>query len=86
MELFKTKWRPIWEDIKKIGAAFKETRYPTREEREKKWQQFQALVQKVKKLQAEEQKKWDEMSYSSKQKKKEILDCARAATPAGPLL
>ncbi len=82
---FKTKWRPIWEDIKEIGAAFKETRYPTKEERQEKWQRFQALVQKVKKHQAEEEKKWEERSYSSKQHKNEIFACARAATPAGPL-
>lgn len=82
---FKTKWRPIWEDIKEISAAFKETGYPTKEERQEKWQHFQSVVQKVKKLQAEEREKWEEKAYSSKQHKNEILACAEAATPAGPL-
>ncbi len=81
----KTKWRPMWEDIKKISAAFKQVRYPSKQERQEKWEHFQTLVQKVKALQSEEQDKWEEKSYSSKQHKNEILSCASAAIPSGPL-
>ncbi len=81
----KTKWRPIWEQIKRISVAFKDTRYPTRNERQERCNHFQSLVQKVKKMQAEERDKWDEKSHVSKRHKDEILSCAAAATPSGPL-
>ncbi len=42
-------------------------------------------MQEVKALQSEEQDKWEQKSYTSKQHKNEILSCANAATPSGPL-
>ncbi len=82
---FKTKWHPIWEEIKQISAGFKQVRYPSKQERQEKWEHFQTLVQEVKALQSEEQDKWEQKSYTSTQHKNEILSFANAATPAGPL-
>jgi hypothetical protein len=30
IEPLHTRWKPLWDSIRTIGAAFKETRYPTR--------------------------------------------------------
>jgi len=43
----KKDWRSIWDRIKEIGAAFKETRYPTRDEKDRAWSRFQSVVEHV---------------------------------------
>jgi hypothetical protein len=84
-EPFKTKWKPIWEQIKEISSAFKDTRYPSKEGRQRRWEHFQNLVQEVKAVQAKEQEQWEERSNSSESYKDRIIACAEAAKPAGAL-
>ena len=47
-------FRAIWEDIRAIGAAFKETRYPELVQKNEAWNRFQAVVTRVKETQAEQ--------------------------------
>jgi len=84
-EPFKTKWKPVWGQIKEISSAFKDTRYPTKEERQRRWEHFQNLVQDVKEIQSKEQEKWEEKSSSSERYKNKIISCAEAAKPAGAI-
>lgn len=84
-EPFKTKWKPVWAQIKEISSVFKNTHYPTKEERQRRWEHFQNLVHKVKDFQSKEQEKWAEKSNSSERYKNKIIACAQAAKPAGAI-
>lgn len=44
-------WKSIWEQIRRIGAGFKETRYPSHEEHQAAWDRFQTIVSDVKETQ-----------------------------------
>ena len=46
--LGKRDWKSLWATIKSIGADFKNTRYPNREQRHAAWNRFQSIVQKIK--------------------------------------
>lgn len=44
-------WKSVWEQIRRIGADFKETRYPSHTEHQAAWARFQAIVSEVKETQ-----------------------------------
>lgn len=44
-------WRPVWDQIKSVGARFKEARYPTKEAHQRAWDRFQNLIATVKEAQ-----------------------------------
>ena len=44
----RTKWKDVWTEIKGIGQAFKETRFPTPVDRQTAWERFQSIVASVK--------------------------------------
>lgn len=44
-------WKSIWEQIRRIGAGFKETKYPSHAEHQAAWDRFQAVVSDVKQAQ-----------------------------------
>lgn len=46
-------WGDIWRSIKEIGAAFRESRYPSRDAKNDSWNRFQDIVTRVKKQQEE---------------------------------
>lgn len=77
----KTQWRPIWDLIRQIGSSFKGIRYPTPHTREQNWARFQALVQRVKEVQAEENQTRERMGSRSERYKNEILSKAACASP-----
>jgi hypothetical protein len=81
----KGKWRPIWDQIKTIGAGFKEVRYPSREIRQHAWERFQTLVTKVKDSQSAERREYESRLFISEQRKARILEAARDATPISPI-
>ena len=85
VKLCHTKWQPVWELIRTIGASFKKTYYPTLTEKQEAWDKFQSIVQRVKHSQAEEQKYRDGISDESERHKNEILTCASAAKPPSGL-
>lgn len=44
----KNKWKDVWTEIKSIGQAFKEARFPTPGDRHTAWEQLQSIVASVK--------------------------------------
>lgn len=45
-------WKGLWGRIKDASAAFKQVRYPSRDEQQRAWERFQGIVQEVKERQA----------------------------------
>ena len=77
----KADWKAIWSLIKAIGANFKGSRFPTKEEHQAAWNQFQSLVASVKQTQNEERSQWNHNKQESERLKEEIIAQARAAQP-----
>src|SRR5262245_46511404 len=57
-------WKDVWDQIKSIGAAFKETRYPTRSDKDAAWNRFQEIVDEVKDTQREQYKESERQTES----------------------
>lgn len=81
IEPLHTRWKPLWDSIRTIGAAFKETHYPTRAEKDQAWQRFQGLVEKVKQTQNLERQQRERLESTSEHWKDEIMVLASEATP-----
>ncbi|MBU1083170.1 hypothetical protein KKE14_01910 [Patescibacteria group bacterium] len=79
----KKNWRNIWDRIKVIGASFKETRYPTRDEKDSAWARFQSIVDDVKNAQDEDRRKWKDKEQSSGSYKSQILSCVQQSKSSG---
>src|SRR4029077_2173551 len=47
-------WKEVWNMIRAIGAGFRETRYPSKREREAAWSRYQVIVEGVKATQERE--------------------------------
>jgi hypothetical protein len=77
--------KSAWELIKTIGKSFKEVRYPIRSEREKAWNHFQSLVERVKEYQTQERQNRERIALQSERHKNEIIGCAEAAKPPSEL-
>src|SRR6185437_656906 len=74
-------WRETWTLVKEISADFKETRYPTRQEKDTAWNTFQSIVDQMKADRDRKQKERDERAKSSESLKAKIIGMARAAWP-----
>ncbi|MCX5991192.1 MAG: hypothetical protein NTZ04_02505 [Chloroflexi bacterium] len=81
IEPLRTRWKPLWNSIRTIGAAFRETRYPTREEKDQAWHRFQSLVERVKQEQNSERTQRENLENTSDRWKDEIMVLASEATP-----
>lgn len=81
IEPLHTHWKPLWDSIRTVGAAFKETRYPTRSEKDQAWQRFQGLVERVKQAQNSERAQREKLESTSEHWKGEIVVLAAKATP-----
>ncbi|MFA5331493.1 MAG: hypothetical protein WC342_03860 [Methanoregula sp.] len=44
----KRKWKEIWEEIKNLNLSFKESQFPTVNDREIAWNRFQKLIGHIK--------------------------------------
>ncbi len=82
---FRTRWKPMRDTIRQTSSAFKAVRYPTQDEKQAAWDRFQALVQRFRAIQAEEQQSWDQVARRSAELKQEIVTCASEATPPSGL-
>jgi len=81
----KPDWKSIWGQIRVVGASFKGVKFPTRDEHQKAWDNFQSIVSSVKEAQAEEHKQWEEKKSKSSGYKDEIIYQAELAKPSGPM-
>ena len=80
-----TDWKEVWKQVKVVGAAFKGVRFPSREEHQKAWDDFQRIVDEIKEKQSEErkekQKAWDAKSNTSAFWRDKIIRLAQDAKP-----
>lgn len=74
-------WRDLWNDIKAVGAAFKETDFASRDEREQLWSRFQAAVDEVKAEQARQRQRREHMADGSSRHLDHIRSLVDAAAP-----
>lgn len=77
----KKDWRSIWDRIKEIGAEFKATRYPTRDEKDRAWSRFQSAVERVKNAQSEDRQKWEDKRQLSLDHKDDLLSHIHSIDP-----
>lgn len=77
-----TDWKAVWAMIRSIGSSFKDTRFPSKEERELAWKQFQTIVSRVKALQTEYFEGQDLLYKESGRLKDKICEMASNATPS----
>ena len=77
----KPDWKSIWQQVKITGNSFKGSKFPSKDEREDAWTRFQKLVEDIKEVQAEDQKKWEKKKEKSAQIRNMILAKADAARP-----
>ncbi len=78
------KWRDVWSEIKSIGQAFKESRFPTAQDRQATWNRFQSIFANVKSCQERGREKFEERVRESKYHLEQILSYAeRATSPSG---
>jgi len=85
-------WKEVWTLIKRIGGSFKETRYPTKNDKDSAWERFQELCRSAKERseanQAETERRnreWKEKTYRSGSARRRIEVAAGSAIPASGL-
>jgi len=77
----KADWKAIWSLVKEIGANFKGSIFPTKEEHQAAWDRFQSLVTSVKRTQDQERSQWNHNRQESERLKSEIIAQSYAAQP-----
>ena len=85
-------WSRAWNEVRGIGAAFRETVFLTRDERQELWQRFQELVTRLRERSeeskaqaAERQRGWERRASASEHLRDELRSKAQSARPAGEL-
>lgn len=78
----KAKWRDSWPVIKSISEGFRGVRYVSREDHQKAWERFQALVSDVKHGQNEAREAFEKRAANSVSHKNRILSYAEAGRPS----
>lgn len=78
----RTKWRDVWSEIKNVGQAFKESRFPTARDRQAAWAQFQSIVTRVKACQQRARQEVDERFRESERHLEQIRSYSWKATPS----
>jgi hypothetical protein len=76
--LSESAFRECWPLVKTIGQAFRDTRYPTRQEKDLEWSRFQATVADLKSRQDEY---WDKRNRRSEEYRRALLLLADASSP-----
>lgn len=78
-------WKGVWEQIKRIGADFKETRYPSHAKHQAAWLRFQVAVSNVKEAQQRQRREAKEKARKSEGYKDAIIEGASSARPLSAL-
>ncbi len=76
------KWRDVWSEIKSIGQAFKESRFPTVQDRQAAWNRFQSIIARVKACQERARKEFEERFRKSERHLEQIRSYVWKATPS----
>ena len=75
------KWGDIWREIRNIQKAFKESRFPTAQDRQAAWGRFQSIIAKVKTCQERARREFEEILRRSEYHLEQIRYYAWRATP-----
>jgi len=78
----RTKWRDVWSEIKNIGQVFKESRFPTAQDRQAAWHRFQSIVERIKISQEQARHEFDEKVRESERHLEQIRSYVWKATPS----
>jgi hypothetical protein len=78
----KTKWGDVWSEIKKIGQIFKESRFPTVQDRQVNWKRFQSIIARVKESGERAREEIEKKVGKSEDHLKQLHSYARKATPS----
>jgi hypothetical protein len=78
----KPDWKSIWSQIRVVGSSFKGAKYPSREEHQQAWDKYQKLINEVKRIQGDEQDKWNSKKSESARLRDRIISQARSAKPS----
>jgi hypothetical protein len=77
------KWKDVWNEVKSIGQTFKESRFPTVQDRQAAWNRFQYIIANVKACQERAKEIFEERVRESKYHLEKILySYAERATPS----
>jgi len=76
------KWKDVWSEIRSIGQAFKESRFPTVQDRQTAWGRFQSIVARVKACQEQAMHEVEGRVGESERHLEQIRSYAREATPS----
>lgn len=71
-----TDFKAAWAQIKRVGGAFKGTRFPSRQRHDAAWEEFQALVAEVKRRQEITRAAWERRKRESERLKDRIVAIA----------
>jgi flagellar motor switch/type III secretory pathway protein FliN len=80
------KWKDVWVEIKSVGQAFKQSRFPTAQDRQVAWNRFQSIIANVKACQERTKKLFEEKVRESEYHLEQILSYAEKATPSSRLV
>ena len=85
-------WRDLWDLVKSIGTGFKDTRYPDKQDKDKAWERFQALVTRAKTRSAEQrasveakEREWEKRRDASKRASESVQSEAARSRPLSNL-
>lgn len=78
----RAKWKDVWSEIKNIGQAFKESRFPTVQERQIAWNRFQSIIARVKVCQERAKEEVEEKVRKSEHHLEQICSYTWKATPS----
>lgn len=79
------KWNGVWGEIKNIGQAFKDSRFPTAHDRQAAWKRFQSIVARVKVCQQRAKTEFAERIRESESHLEQIRSYANSASPSSDL-
>jgi len=82
-------WKELWDLVRRIGAAFKEARYPDKSQKDEAWRLFQSLVERAKARSVREKERirerergFEERKRLSQEARSSIESMAASATPS----
>lgn len=79
----KPNWKSIWQQIKIVGSSFKGVKFPSKEEHQQSWDEFQGIVNEVKRRQKEEQEIWNQKKVESGKLRDSIISQAHNVKLSG---
>jgi len=84
-ECNRAKWRDVWSEVKGIGQAFKESRFPSVQDRHQSWNRFQSIIARIKVNQERARTEFEQRTRESEFHLNQLRSYAWKATPSSGL-